>query len=65
MDLWVIDEDNLTSFNHALILLEWADIHEASITYKEKQRGDIMKWNINKLKQDSEALEKTKKEYLF
>ena len=60
----VIDEDNLTPSDHALILLEWADTHEASITYKGKQRGDITGWNIDELKQDPEALEKVKEEYL-
>ena len=36
LNLWIIDEDNLTPSDHALILLEWADIHEAFITYKGK-----------------------------
>jgi predicted CopG family antitoxin len=35
------------------------------ITYKEKQKGEITGWNIDILKQDSEALEKVKEEYLF
>jgi hypothetical protein len=36
LDLWVINEDNLTPSNHALILMEWADINETYITYRGK-----------------------------
>jgi hypothetical protein len=36
LDLWAIDEDNLTLSDHALILLEWADINDVLITYKGK-----------------------------
>ena len=41
LDLWVIDEDNPTPSDHALILLEWADINDVFIIYKGKQRGEI------------------------
>jgi hypothetical protein len=36
LNLWVINEDDLTPSNHALILMEWADINETYITYKGK-----------------------------
>jgi hypothetical protein len=36
LDLWAIDEDNLTLFDHVLILLEWADINDVLIIYKGK-----------------------------
>jgi hypothetical protein len=65
LDLWVIDENNLTPSDYVLILLEWADISDVFITYKGKQKGDITGWNIDMLKQDPEALEKVKEEYLF
>ena len=64
LDLWVIDEDDPTPSDHALILLKWADINDTCITYKGKQKGEITGWNINMLKQDPEALEKAKEEYL-
>ena len=64
LDLWAIDEDNLTPSDHALILLEWSDIGDASITYKGKKKGEITGWNIDMLKQDPETLEKAKEEYL-
>ena len=50
--------------DHALILLEWTDINDVPITYKGKQKGEITGWNIDILKQDPEALEKAKEEYL-
>jgi hypothetical protein len=64
LDLWVIDEDDPTPSDHALILMEWADINETCITYKGKQKGEITGWNIDMLKEDPEALEKAKEEYL-
>jgi hypothetical protein len=36
LNLWAIDEDNLTLSNHVLILLEWTDISDVFITYKGK-----------------------------
>ena len=62
LDLWVIDEDDPTPSDHALILLEWADINDTCITYKGKQKGEITGWNIDML--DPETLEKAKEEYL-
>jgi hypothetical protein len=44
--------------------MEWADINETYITYRGKQKGEITGWNINMLKEDPEALEKVKEEYL-
>ena len=43
LDLWAIDEDNLTPSDHALILLESTDIGDASITYKGKKKGEIIR----------------------
>jgi hypothetical protein len=36
LDLWVINKDNLTPSDHALILMEWANINKTCITYKGK-----------------------------
>jgi hypothetical protein len=65
LELWVINENNPTPSNHALILLEWADIDNTLITYKGKKKGEITGWNIDELKQDSKILEKAKEEYSF
>ena len=44
--------------------MEWADINDICIIYKGKQKGEITGWNIDILKEDPEALEKAKEEYL-
>jgi hypothetical protein len=44
--------------------MEWVDINDICITYKGKQKGEITGWNIDRLKEDPEALEKVKEEYL-
>jgi hypothetical protein len=44
--------------------MEWVDINDTCITYKGKQKGEITGWNIDRLKEDPEALEKVKEEYL-
>ena len=64
LDLWVIDEDDPTPSDHALILLEWADINDTGVIYKGRQKGEITGWNIDMLKQDFETLEKAKEKYL-
>jgi hypothetical protein len=33
LELWAINENNLTPLDHALILLEWANINNTFITY--------------------------------
>jgi ribonuclease HI len=64
LDSWAIDEDNPTPSDHAVILLEWAELTESPITYKGRMKEDITGWNIDGLKQDPDALAKAKEDYL-
>jgi hypothetical protein len=36
LDLWAIDENDLTLSNYALILMEWININDTCIIYKGK-----------------------------
>jgi len=39
LDLWAVDDDNPTPSDHALIVLEWSDIDEA--TSSKAPKGEI------------------------
>jgi hypothetical protein len=62
LELWAIETDCPTPSDHVLIVLEWADIDNTPMA---PNRGEITGWDIDKLKQDPEALEKAEEEWQY
>src|SRR5271156_5828740 len=62
LEIWAIETEWPTPSDHVLIVLEWADVDNTPVI---NNRGEITGWDIDKLKQDPEALKKAKEEWQY